>query len=202
MSSYADWTEHHATMFALQGENDPAMLYAWTKAFAARGYTPDELFEATEHLATAAGKVPMTRPQHLDSISSRVRERRLYQLRHEDEQSQGHEWGTHVTCSGTGWVIVPHPRLMRDGIWRDPYYTATVVCNCPLGNRRRNSHAKREHQQLTLEAYEQTYPQWISQVAMRDAAKRDMRSAVLAAASAEKDVMAKRLRLSVKDFAD
>lgn len=199
--SYHDWCKQHATMFSLQGDGDPAMLHAWAMAFSAAGHSPDDLSEATQYLATTPGKVPQTRPQHIDAINARLRERKLYRMRHNDESVTYRD--THRLCHhGTGFVIVPNPKAIHDGSWQAPYYTCAVICDCPAGNRRLESQAKREHKQMTFRQYELKVPNWEQMVAIRDAARSEMAKARRLADQGESDWIARRTRLSAKDIAE
>ena len=105
----------------------------------------------------------------------------------------------HALCGGSGFVTVPHPRTIRDGVWQAPYYTCAVVCDCPTGNRRLASQAKRERKQMTLSQYEARFFTWKSLMAIKDAARSEMEKAKRLAQKGESDWLARRTRLSIAD---
>ena len=182
MQEFSEWVSHHATVFGLTAESDTRTLSAWLPVFSTGGHTVEDLFAVTDYLAAHpealnreerfSGKLAC----HLAAILDRLKEIRaiVYQ---KDVKAHEHERGTCTLCSGSGYVIVPHPKAVHDGQWvpvktaraGPSWYTAAVLCTCALG-RWVGEHVKEEKRPMSLEYYTQAInPYWREHMAQRQA---------------------------------
>lgn len=170
MPDYEDWISFHVQSFGVPYNAVPndaagwsATLALWLETFRARGYTAEELMEATREITASSlplGKVA----DHRAAIDSVIKSRRSIALRQQVADSEV-DRGTCTLCGNTGFVTVPHLRGIKNGQWEwiKPYRhrsTQAVLCRCIIGTAR----AARGHKSMTLDAYEQLNPSWQDQM--------------------------------------
>jgi hypothetical protein len=158
MSEWDAWAAKHATTFGLIDQRDGAMLREWVRLFAAEGYAPAELAEATAWLATH--NPPEFRSQHLARLTERLRGLRAASARKADRNPDPEVAGPSCPdCGDLGAVSVPHLKNRPGG----PWYEACVACSCRKGELL--WHARREAVPgwLTLAHYEMFNPMWRDQ---------------------------------------
>lgn len=169
---YGRWAEQHAVAFAFRDRQDVQTLLSedWYEVLGC--YPVDALRLATRRLL-ASGHYPPFLRDHPRALLQQ-----LHALQAEDARPPaGPDLGTCTTCDGTGRVIVPHPRAVRDGEWLPlcvgrgaaVHYTAAVLCPCPLG---RWFAAHGCASQEWLEDYERLNPRWRFHLAHRTAEER------------------------------
>ena len=147
-----EWIHHHATIYALTGERDIAMLLEWARLFDAAGFGPMELTEASDWLAV--NNPPRFRNDHLQALLGRAKAVRTALTTKPLAELAGVAPGASCAiCEGVGTVTVPNPKALARGKWAD----AAVTCCCPLG-RWIKSQDRRGWQ--TLEDYENEVPDW------------------------------------------
>lgn len=144
------WIDRHAAIFALTTEQDARMLMEWCGLFAAAGWTPAELTEATDWIALHSP--PRFRSEHLAALQERVRGRR--QGRPPADEAPD-EMGRCTLCHGAGLVSVPSPKALALDRWG----TMAVACHCALGLWF-SSHGGH----LALNVYEVSFPDWRERV--------------------------------------
>lgn len=129
-TDYSRWKLEHATLFRF-GDEDLKMMDLWRPAFESRGFEVAELLECTTHLAQSEPKT--WRSEHLNFILKRVAWRRAVRsLEFAAEQDRQEEF-TCRACDGSGVIVVPHPKSVRDGEWVHPWYECAVACSCRKG---------------------------------------------------------------------
>lgn len=180
---YDEWRAIHCTTFSCYRADVLETLATWYPAFAAMGFTSDELHRATR---TMLGSPAPTRfADHYQALKIAVANERTDAERRKkqaDYQS-GDTRGICVHCGDSGMMPVPHPNFCDALEWRpvryseqgNPVYaTACVLCNCQRGRiaaARQNSEGSESKMKcMTIEAYEQTVNgNWREQLADRDA---------------------------------
>ncbi len=150
--SLTDWESYYATFFGFRGDEDLAMLTAWTDHFAKAGYTIAELLEATDDVAT---RPPKYRADHYQMLQEAVSTLRALRCRAEPEEED--RFPPCLMCGGTGMVVVPHPRNAN--------YTCAVKCGCSRGINLRND-------MMTLSDYERSHPGWRTLQAEQEAIRK------------------------------
>lgn len=189
---FAEWAEHHATLFGMDGEKELETLLSWREVFLGQGFSRAELFAASNDLA-ASPPVPRFRNEHLDRLQRAVLSRRRETLtqRREAEAAFASEQIDCRLCHGCGWVSVPHPRDMVGGEWLGRH-TLSVICRCPVGRleqQRNEDFASRPRagenrcrpKAFIMDEYEGHCPGWEAEVARKEAADRAVRDAKAAA---------------------
>ena len=177
MSKFSEWAQRHAKIFGFT-EADYSMVLAWEGLFAAANYSPEDLADATDWLATNAP--PAWPRDHLKAIQDRIRSCRAIVARSQDEVA---DWEC-KDCGGSGRVTVPHLDSVKGEDWlpRDvgagpQYYTCAVRCHCWRGINGRFTVAGRKHKQqqdmMHFGVYEQRNPNWRRQLADREHEKRE-----------------------------
>jgi hypothetical protein len=148
------WAIQHARAFGMTDPDDVAMLNSWQEVFLASGYTEAELRAATA--AMIAGDAPWRREHHLNLIQRHIRQSRDAARDAARADRRRHDrWAEACPhCGDSGWLVVPHPERMIDGVWTDPYWTAAVACECPRGARTRSVSEGIDYAVLTLEKYQ------------------------------------------------
>jgi hypothetical protein len=171
MTGYEAWGESYSGIFGLTNPGDLLMVAAWEDVFDYAGYTLSELEAAKKSLATHGGVIK--REEHLDAIQRWIREQRQEALAREQKAEERYDRGTCIHCGNTGWVIVPHPKQIRDGQWLGTA-TATVTCSCWMGQRIDKTYrGPREEKPkdmrdlplpMTLAFYQEHNPGWFQQM--------------------------------------
>lgn len=177
---YELWLTHHRDLFRMHTEEDLAMFAAWWPLL--KTYTLVELNEATDWLALRDVKM-YRRDEQLGELRRRIAQRRFERLRAEAEQQQ-EGFIECSLCSGTGVVIVPHPRYVINDQWMpngNSYPTCGVLCQCTRGVKRYEAakyyalenNGKRKDGvpvkvSMTLQEYETKNPEWFHQIAERN----------------------------------
>lgn len=136
--AYRAWSGRYAATFGLTSDSDAGMLVAWREVFDACGYSVAELEAARLHIASKGP--PKFRTEHLAAIHAAITDRRGHDIANQRRASVDDDgYGACDTCGGTGWVIVPHARAIRDGQWVrlgiSGYPTMAVTCGCWKGRR-------------------------------------------------------------------
>lgn len=165
--TFHDWVAIHCERFGLDRPAERAMVQSWQPAFAAAGFTLEDLMSATDYMTTRAA--PRFRTDHLALIQQHVSERRRVIVREAEEFDRGFDAAECDLCRNCGWVIVPHPRYVVEGKWQAPFPTCAVVCSCSRGRHYHEAdqadyEAKRakgrRQPSLTLETYARKFPDW------------------------------------------
>lgn len=146
------------------------MLSHWVALFISNGFTPDELFAATNAIAGDSSP-PRYRGEHLNRLQVKLHEAReqLRKERFTEEQKRLKEQYsmscTCQLCGGTGWVSVPYyndrwklPRI-ENGVWVAPCQTSAVICRCPAGQALVQC-VDPKRPPARLEDYETLVPHW------------------------------------------
>jgi len=168
-SEWDAWSAKHQLTFGLNSEKDFAMIDAWREAFERRGYTAAELTDATVWMA--GNEPPVWRSEHLARIHKRIEWARLAAYRKEQEATTAEaEFDRCRLCGSTGFVVVPHLKFVRDGIWAPPFYTYAVACHCRKGLRvyERLTQASVDNERcrpiVSIGDYEMANPYWQRQM--------------------------------------
>lgn len=181
------WVKRHAVMFALTSPNYGEMFAEWRIAFEYAGYSARELDDATTWLA--ANDAPRWPVDHLNAIRRRVGDVRRQEARSNAELSAT---ATECqVCRGCGWVRVPHPKDMLDGVWMTNYLAAVVCDKCERGRRVQASFPTDGRRQMSLTEYEQKVPHWFDVLRVKrkeaEAMETARRATFLAQGGVEKD---------------
>lgn len=175
---YAAWVQHHSELFVMTSEADIALFARWKPLLI--GYDLADCIEASNWIACNAAA--RYRSQHCDLIHDRVRIARQARFRAylNDQAGRGEpdcEW-----CHGSGWLSVPHPRYVLDGVWQRygrSWPTLVVPCNCVRGRARTQvvleirTQTEGRVSGMTLEEYEMRVPHWAELLLQRDNAAKD-----------------------------
>lgn len=184
---FESWAINHATIFGLSEDAEISAIMAWREAL---GATDEELADATRYLSQnlEALTVPKDMPYpgkmtvHLMALRKRILWERA--KRYEVEKPTWEDkYGTCARCSSSGFVIVPHLKFVKDGVWipqiggagEEIFHTFAVQCHCALGNWARD-HTKQKS--MTLESYQASNPGWAEQLNSRKKQERAMSTAV------------------------
>lgn len=197
--TFEQWAGKHCQTFGLLDPSEFAMVLSWRVPLCdLSGYSVDELESATAWMAAKAA--PKFRTDHLRLIQERVSSARLAasaaEARKRIEASGGEDKGRCSLCGNSGFAIVPHIDLVRDGTWVRPWNTMALPCKCGVGRHivatdsaaeakrvateNEKGRAGKSTQRMTLAAYEFVNPLWQGQM---DDQKRQ-RDAIDAAESA------------------
>jgi hypothetical protein len=172
MNGFLEWAERYCRLFGLSTEADLDAITALDRVFELAGFTIRELEEATDWLSLHS---PSLRHwEHRVAIRDCILQRRAKQSQQLSDQAE-RQGAICPRCSNTGFVIVPDPRSVSDGVWDGVStlgrrYTAAVTCSCSLGERKHQSTttelAGREKPPTIqrLVDYEQLNPDWTEQV--------------------------------------
>lgn len=168
MSNFSRWAERHATVFTFDREKSASVL-SWEGLFAAANYTPDELTDATDWIATnAAGIKPW---EHLAAIQDRIKRCRAV-----SNEIKVDDWKCD-DCHGAGRIVVPQLESVRGEDWRPrdvgagpQYYTCAVRCHCKRGELDYSTlprGLKASEGMMTFATYNMANPYWRRQLADR-----------------------------------
>ena len=193
IEGYREWALHHATMFALNGEHDKAMLISWEEIFEAQRFHVTELRAASHAMAKSP---PRWRADHLTGIQEHVRAIRFEMVRAKQKEADAEEDKFRCPlCRGAGWAIVPHLKCVVDGEWINSY-TSAVVCSCQRGSavQTRIDQAALEWDQkkkppakpMKLLDYEMCMPNWQHLMIRRESQRQRERIALDRARGADK----------------
>jgi hypothetical protein len=161
MNDYDAWAIYHAELFGMTTDAEAVMLQHWVRVFAGCGYTPLELREATDWLASHGGS--RFRTDHLDEIQERIRQARFRTGQRERQIHEADPRGVCVDCANSGRVVVPDLRALAGGAWA----TSACRCRCWFGLQLDGPPTW-----LTIEAYSGHNPDWRAQLAAHDQALR------------------------------
>jgi len=165
---YTTWAETHRKTFVLSAEwVDAAEL--WWEIFESRGVTGSELTAATRDLMTLGANAPKYPGDHLPAVERSIgRARNAAAV--ERRKSYGETDAARCDlCLDGGWVIVPHPKFVRNGRWEPSHYresgspnyvTAAVACKCDRGQSTVESCGQQNRPTQTLANYETFCPNW------------------------------------------
>ena len=160
-TTYADWAQHHGSLFGLASDQDAQMLLLWADLFAQIGYTPGQLLAASQRIA--ASDPPRFRSDHLRLLKDHLAALTLTSQREQRAAAAAHDC---LLCGGSGRVVVPYPEpIQRLGGW----YTCAVLCRCPLGLWLAQNQQGELRMQGLLD-YERENPRWREQMAAHDRA--------------------------------
>lgn len=176
---YEQWWTHHATLFALTGQQDVAMANAWSPMLI--DYSLSELKEASNRIARMS-PLPF-RTQHLGLLRRSITEAKLAAQQTQDRANED-KVEICPLCSNSGWVSVPHLKYVIDGVWHpngNYYPVFNVLCQCSKGqsllNKQRlyresakdliDTGKRKDPMSMSLEAYRQKNPWWEFQVKNR-----------------------------------
>jgi hypothetical protein len=179
MNWFDEWLEKYLETFALDARADISLkrqLEFWEPAIGHASKSELDSVTAwlvqnpdafTKSQARFIGKAAM----HLDTIKTRLRDMRAVNLetRRDDLDNR---LGTCERCGGSGFVVVPHIRAVREGDWKPmhvarggpSFYTQAVCCSCAKG---RWVHENTEPKSMTLERYATLNPRWEIQINRR-----------------------------------
>jgi hypothetical protein len=197
IQGYVEWAERYATLFGFDRDTDVRMLAAWEQVFDVGRVSAGELEAATQAVAQ---KAPRFRSDHLLALQGAIRDARLANWRAEREREEAMvEEMRCVLCGWTGWVVVPHPGCIEDGVWMphrgDGYYTAAVLCVCTRGRKILDGLLAAAEEQrgkrkvlmpMRLTDYERRCPHWQAQMEVRAKQVREERNAVARAVELDK----------------
>lgn len=184
---YAQWIEFHGKLFWMNTPEDMQLFVAWRLSLS--GFSLFELRSASRWIAEEHGA--KFRTEHLTLLRRRLAEQRE-QVRRRAEQNADPNSGSTVcaTCMGTGTVIVPDWRYVREGEWKFVGHskpTTAVLCGCHRGESmalRMDDYLREKKSGFAprLGSYAQRVPDW-RELLSEEAARRDgeRRSADLAA---------------------
>ncbi len=186
MNWFDDWLNEYLTALGITDPAEVAQAATWQRVFELLRYSEAEVRAATDailrdvgQLARSEGRFLGKVPQHLAALQHHVNRSRAVEYDPPTVAANEHgELGTCCLCGGSGWVVVPHPAGVRDGQWVQvkvarggaSFYTASVICLCPLGSWVLNRLSGRPKQPATLRSYERGNPRWRQQMAAREAA--------------------------------
>lgn len=185
--TFTDWAMKHCQTFGLLDEREVAMVLSWREPLCEiGGYTLTELFDATAQMA--ARTAPKFRSDHLRMIQERIMNVRLAIAAKESqerlEDASREDRGVCAACFSSGFMFVPHPAAILNGVWIRPWYEMAVLCRCALGrhismnevtadsramaeaDEKRKPRPKARARQ-TIEAYERINPLWEGQMQER-----------------------------------
>lgn len=143
---FEDWWEFHVRAFGLTDDQARGVA-AWRETFADMGYTREDLMAASKELLR---EVPGPRflTDHRDRLHSIIAVRRQYATKAKDAETV--DYGSCDRCSGSGWVMVPHPEYVQGGDWKAIRFNAvgmpvrpmaSVTCTCYCGKKNLNLEA-------------------------------------------------------------
>lgn len=164
---YADWAEHHCTVFGMRFENELRMLLSWQEVFSRHGFSETELLAATEWMMTESAP---TRPaDHLRLIQQAIHRQRAEKRESERMARREHERRDVCRfCNNSGMVVVPHARSMHGGEWVYPWWTAAVACRCSAGQATKEDERTRGRAMMDLNTYElEVNCAWLEQMEER-----------------------------------
>src|ERR1051325_5242846 len=97
--TFSQWAVYHLTLFGLEAAKDGPTVASWCQLFERTGFTPRELFVASDALALAS-EAPKWRTEHLGRLTALVRSARQEEDRvaRRDEVS----WPDCHLCHGSG----------------------------------------------------------------------------------------------------
>jgi len=179
LDEFKAWARDHATAFGMSDPNDAAMLLSWYEPFAFAGFIVADLRAATATMV--AKSAPQFRSDHLRLIQSNAvisaRNRAIKAIEVKDE------FGTWSCkhCSGSGWVTVPHPNSLAEGLMVRGLFLA-VTCKCGKGM----ATAASEKKPMSFERYERWNPDWLNQLLTWDEGKAKMARATSVAQQHDK----------------
>ncbi len=178
---YEHWSRRYASVFGLTSAADQDRFAEWYEIFDSCGYSLDELDGATMDIGRQPPEFPN---QHLGRIHASITAGRRAKAiaRARGAEVGGGGPGVCAVCGDSGWVTVPHPRLVIGGDWLAAEFggrlTAAVCCGCWKGRSNETSWESlpdkeqlRIPRPLTLDAYRRSNPGWAEQMA-RDQAER------------------------------
>jgi hypothetical protein len=172
---YKVWVNYYVTAFALRSDEDLRTVLSWWEVL--HSEAPEDLYEATNLLLRSS--YPSFLRDHLRELTAFLRLLRAERLPDGSWSDAEGDRGSCVLCGGSGRVIVPHPRAVRDGEWVPlhvarggaHWYTCAVCCACALG-RWYGQHGlvRRGREQkalMSLDAYERLNPNWYRHMSVR-----------------------------------
>lgn len=170
---YYEWAAHHIAMFALTEADQKAVL-AWGAQWSVM-FASEDLYEATS-VMVADDRTPRWAADQRGVILRLARANQGKELR---KQANERAMGRAIECqecSGTGWVIVPHPGTDDAGRLNphlhmpssDPFSrlsftagaTMAVHCYCDGGQRTLAGLEALNRKPMSLETYGKIYPNW------------------------------------------
>lgn len=196
-----EWAVYHCECFAIVGEAELNGILTWARTFARAGVSVADLVAATDWMILNVA--PQWRREHLAHIQQCIQRFKILRLA-EKTRIQIPTSHRCEGCDGTGFISVPHPKDIADGVWGGKY-DCVVACPCHTGDSKVSGFAKwREERRKqngysgeilglrTLIDYEREFPNWremafrkrdhVREMAMREkeAAYADKRSGPLA----------------------
>lgn len=194
-SEWADWIKKFVSVFGVTAATEIGMLRAWREVFGKLGYTAAELHEALIH-ATAEKVYKFD--DYLRIMRARIDSERLRQARAEmnlrqaqafEDAEQQKPFSGCEHCRNERWVIVPHPKHIRNGEWNSPWITAAVICDrCEKGRQWKAGIDAKEPVAgfpLTLSRYEELFPDWRVMTAEANGIRESLREATESARRAD-----------------
>lgn len=168
--TYEDWEDFHVRVFGITSEPMREMVSDISGIFMREGFTPKELFAASDFLAINCP--PKFPGDHLSGLSEFLRNAR--RKAHVATPSAHVE--SHCTlCAGGGVTAVPMLagmvtaggfQIPNDGAWR----TVAVLCHCHVGRRLALNSRQNEKVMRTLEDYAREVPDWRQRMKEHDEA--------------------------------
>jgi len=194
---WLEWSNYHRNIFGWQSPADGSMVNTWIGFFRRSGFTPAEMFAATDACAKQTQKI-YKREDHLGALQTHlhaIRQQKI--LRQPVKSAEDDQRGTCVYCGDSGAVSVPLLRDVVEGTW-NTRRTCAVWCTCWAGRQFHNTRNGKGEPMMGLTEYQHRNPLWRRQ--MEDArtlgAEADLLRTEAAAATGKKgtfDLMRERL---------
>jgi len=163
---WPDWIQFHSTFYGWDQERELKMLLAWSTYFASEGYGPEELLAASKDLT---GVKIFKREETIHELEKALRIRRENYRR-----TVKPEMADCSMCRGTGLVLVPFLKHVKNGIWTSKA-KSWVICIC-INSLPYKSTASGDGKKsgMTLEIYELRNPDWMRHMAQAEESERNL----------------------------
>lgn len=172
---WLDWSNYHRNLFGWQNPADGQMVNTWIGFFRRGGYSPEELFAATDLSARQTEKI-YKREDHLATLQTHLHAlRQQSRLRQQAPRPEDHR-GNCAYCGDTGAVSVP---LLRDviGMTWTSRKTSAVWCTCWQGRQFHATRNSKGEPMMGLPGYTHKNPHWRRQI--EDARSQDVEAELL-----------------------
>ncbi len=190
-SDWKSWVAHHTRLFRWTAAEDLAMLNLWRQGFEGRGFTADEMIQASSALAEDNPKNSrgdaIWRAEHFSFILNFISSARLMKQRAAILAEEVRHRTYCTQCLGCGFLFVPNLCSVVSGDWVHPFSSGVIACDCKKGEMRLRNHAailehvaaaknKKKYvdvpRLMCRAEYEEKNPFWKSQIETREMKRR------------------------------
>jgi hypothetical protein len=186
------WVAHHGDLFSMHSTADAKLFKAWRPLLVNRSLV--ELKAASAAMAEDPEKAKSNRASHYGYIRAFLTS---YSSARHKAEVESRDYGVCVNCIGSGYISVPHPKLIKNGEWEHPWYTFAVFCRCSRGAMKFNAlsgglYEKKQQmggpelRPIGMDEYHQQFPNWQEMLAHREAIRRTEEGAAYAAREADR----------------